>query len=98
MNRRLHGFPAARVAAAAVRPKPRPEALRLRPLLNQQFAIAIEDQERERAVQDPATLMAAPLAQFAQASIVRIDQDEGIGIRVPNLIHQIHLEFSAKGS
>src|SRR5579863_4673015 len=45
MDRFLHGFGAARMAAAAIRPKQRPEALARGALLNQKFPEIIKYQQ-----------------------------------------------------
>ena len=69
------------MAAAAVGPIQRPQPLGRGPLLQQQFALFIKDQQRERPMQHPAAVMAFELAQVTDLAVSFVHQDQGFGIR-----------------
>jgi hypothetical protein len=77
----LHGLAAARVRATAVGPIQGPEPLGGGTLLDEQVAIAVENQQRKGSMQNAATLVAASLAQTAHIAIGRIYQNESVHIR-----------------
>jgi hypothetical protein len=68
------------MAAATVRPVKRPQALGGRALLQQQFTLIVEDQQRESAVQNTCAPVARGLVQKADLTIGFIHQDEQFGI------------------
>src|SRR5688572_27717 len=71
-----HGFAAARMRAAGIRPVPRPEHLALAALLQQQLVVAIEDEDRERTVQRALARMAIGLALEADLAIMVVDENQ----------------------
>src|SRR5688500_12293041 len=71
-----HRFAAARMRAAGIRPVTGPEHLALAALLQQQLVLAIEDEDRERAVQHAVAQMAIGLAFEADLAIVVVDEDQ----------------------
>jgi hypothetical protein len=90
-RRGFHTLHGARVAAATVGPVKGPKALAGRTLLHEQFAVRIENQQRECAVQNAATLVARFLAQLAESTVGLVDQDQGIrichNVRIIETIH-----------
>src|SRR5258708_25441086 len=68
------------MAAAAVRPVQRPQTLRRRALLQQQLTVAVENEQRERPMQDAPAVMALGLAEVSYFAVGFIYEDEGFGI------------------
>jgi hypothetical protein len=97
----LQGLAATRMAAAAIRPIEWPETFARRALLDQQFAVAVENQERKGPMQDSAAFVAADFAERPHAVIGGINEDQSVGIcgNIPliatmtalNLIHDCYL-------
>src|ERR1700679_1150391 len=69
LSGRLHGLAAARMRAAAVGPVQGPEPLAGCPLLDEQVAVAVENQQRKGPMQNAVALVAASLAQTAHIAI-----------------------------
>src|SRR5688572_14307829 len=66
----------ARVRAAGIRPETRPEHLAQSALLEQELVVAIEDEDRERAMQDTLAHMAIGLGLEADLAILIVDEDQ----------------------
>src|SRR5205807_197304 len=81
VNRRLQALGAPRMTAAAVRPVKRPQPLRGGPLLQQQLASFVEDQQRERPVQDAPTRVALRPAEMADLAVGIVHEDQRLEIR-----------------
>src|SRR6185437_9958073 len=77
---RLHGLGTPRMAAATVRPVVRPQWLGCRATLQQQLAAVVENEQRESAMQDATSFVAASLAHVAHFSIRLVDEDERLGL------------------
>src|SRR5579863_6687345 len=69
VDRRLHAFGPPRMAAATVRPIVRPQPLPRRATLQQQIAAVVENEQRERTMQNTPSFMATRLAQVAHLLI-----------------------------
>src|SRR5690348_14001793 len=78
---RFHGLGPPRVAAATVRPVMRPQPFHRRATLQQQLPAVVENEQRERAVQDTSSLVAARLAQIAHLPVRLVHQNERLGLR-----------------
>src|SRR2546429_1294058 len=81
VNRRLQALGAPRMTAAAVRPVKRPQPLRGGPLLQQQLANFVEDQQRERPVQDAPARVALRPAEMADLAVGIVHEDQRLEIR-----------------
>jgi hypothetical protein len=77
----LEGLAAPWMAATAVRPVEGPQSLAGRPLLQQQFAIGIEQEYGERAMQHPTVIVAFSFAQMADFVVILVDKDECFVVR-----------------
>ena len=80
MRRLFNGFPGPWMAAAAIRPIARPEALALGPPLQQHFPALIEDKDRKSPVQKSVPVVAGGFIKYALGLIVFVHQDEGVGL------------------
>src|SRR6185437_7577461 len=76
----LHGLRPPRMAAATVRPVVRPQPLAARAALQQQLAAVVENEQRERAMQDTPPFVAARLAHIAHLPVGLVHQDERLGL------------------
>jgi hypothetical protein len=71
-----HVLAAARMRATRVRPIARPQHLARRPLLQQQLIGGIEDEDRERTVQQPSARMGIGFSLEADLAVEVVDQDQ----------------------
>src|SRR5262245_14899287 len=71
-----HRFAAARMRAARVRPVAGPQHLARAALLQQQLVVAIENEDRERAMQHSEAGVAIGLAFVADLAIVVVDENQ----------------------
>src|SRR5207248_423919 len=79
VDRRFHALGSPWMAAATVGPVQRPQPLRRRPLLQQQLAGIVENQQGERPVQDAAALMAPSLIQMPDLAVGFVHEDQRLG-------------------
>ncbi len=77
------GLARARMAAAGVRPESAEVVLRERAPLEQQFVDAVEDQDRERAVEPAAVLMGAEFLLDADLLIELVDENDLFDANLP---------------
>src|SRR5690606_29206141 len=75
-NRLLHLLAPARVRAARVRPVVRPERLGRSALLQQKLVVAVEHEDRERAMQHARARVAVALRLSADLPIELVDEDQ----------------------
>ena len=87
LNRDVDVFAGARVAAAAVRPEVRPQAFRRMALMDQQRAVAIEHEQRERPMQNACAVVArrtsTPCPSRGRAAV---DEDQPLVLRRNDMV------------
>jgi hypothetical protein len=69
------------MTATTVRPEPRPQALILAALLQQQLAIGIKNEHRKRPMQQSTAIMAGHLAQVTGCIIQCVYEDQFLIVR-----------------
>lgn len=92
-RRHLHRFFASRMTADAVGPEAGPKPFRCAALLQQQFALRVEKEQRKRTMQHPAIVMALGFGQIPGFIVISIDKDQFLSLRRYDFVRTPHSRF-----